>query len=383
MQEGWRSCTGGVSLTSHSTTTGSDEVDDLDPTENSLQGTAISVDGGSISRDRYKNSPNQMPLDLFELENSQYSNTIDLYDALPKYTHSDKRRTTDLASAETTRHCRIANVDYKVVIRPAIIKDDKGDNVLIYPGTREDVVESVLRKLAVEGQSRIVSDEVGVTFSLYQVHKELKKRKHGYSIQEIKEAIMVCRGASLECYTADGETVIASSFFPTVALRTRKDWLKNPTGSHCVVVFNPLVTRSIQQLTFRPYNYVVNMSMNSPLARFLHKKMSHNYKQASTDNPYSIMLVSFLKGSERGLSPRMPENVRAMKNALDHLVKHKIIDHYNVEKIVEGQATIDVKYEIFPHADFIRDVIAANRTQKQNNIKALRHSVTGDDRRGK
>lgn len=316
----------------------------------------------------------QLPLELFEIDNSQYSNTIDIYDAIPKYTNTDKT-TTDLSSAETIRHCRIGNTDYKIIIRPAIIKGDNGENILIYPGAREELVESALRKKAVDGQSKTMGDEVGVSFTLYQLQKSLKDLKHGYSIKEIKEAIMVCRGATLECYTANGETVIASSFFPTVALTTREDWLKNPGSSSCVVMFNPLVTRSIMALTFRSYNYTVNMLMNSPLARFIHKRMSHYFKQAHIDTAYSFNLVSFLKGSDRGLSARMPENVRAMKNALDHLVKHKIVGRYEATKVTSGLATVDIKYNVYPHADFVKDVIMANSNQQKNNLAITKDAL--------
>ena len=333
------------------------------------------------------NAPAQMMLSLFERDTSQYSNLIDVYDMLPKFTASD-RKSTDLSQAETIRHCRIGNTSYKVIIRPAIMRDeDSGGNVLIYPGEREELVEAVLRKFAVEGQARLNGKEIGVTFTLYQLQKELKKRKHGYSFVEIREALFVLRGATLECFTGDGITVISSGFFSTVALTTKEDWKKNTKSSYCVAMFNPLVTQSVMTMSWRPYNYLVNMAMSSPLARFLHKKMSHNYKQAKADTPYSFNLVRFLAESERGLSKRMSENVRAMKNALDHLIKHNVILHYDFDKIQEGKAILDVKITIHPHHDFVNDIISANSEMKTKvqtlenlnrsaNIEALKRSIS-------
>lgn len=324
--------------------------------------------------------PAQRVLDLFQLDSEDLSNTIDIYDALPKYTYTD-RRSKDLSSAETIRSCRLNKTEYKVVIKPAIIKDSDGGNILIYPGAREELVESVLRKFAVDGQGAAFRDEIGVTFSLYQLFHELKKRKHALSTNEIKEAIMVCRGATLECYSSNGETVISSSFFTTAALTTRDDWKKN-ANAKCMVIFNPLVSKSIHDLTYRSFNYATNMLMNSPLARFLHKKMSHNFKQASTDNAYTIMLVSFLTNSERGLSNRMPENVRAMKNALECLIKYEVVDHYEAIKITKGSATLDVKYIIYPHKKFISDVIQANKNKKQIAINSMKKSIGARSARG-
>lgn len=42
-------------------------------------------------------------------------------------------------------------------------------------------------------------------FTLYKLQKELSKMGHGYNLNEIKEAIQVCRGATLECISDDGE----------------------------------------------------------------------------------------------------------------------------------------------------------------------------------
>lgn len=323
-----------------------------------------------VSRLSELNAPAQMMLSLFERDTSQYSNLIDIYDMLPKFTASD-RKSTDLSQAETIRHCKIGNTSYKVIIRPAIMRDeDNGSNVLIYPGEREELVEAVLRKFAVEGQATLNGKEIGVTFTLYQLQKELKKRKHGYSFVEIREALFVLRGATLECFTGDGITVISSGFFSTIALTTKEDWKKNTKSSYCMAMFNPLVTQSVMTMSWRPYNYLVNMAMSSPLARFLHKKMSHNYKQARADTPYCFHLVRFLSESERGLSKRMSENVRAMKNALDHLIKHNVILHYDFDKIQEGKAILDVKITIYPHHDFVNDIISAN-TEMKNKTQTL------------
>ncbi len=316
----------------------------------------------------------QLMLSLFENDNSQYSNLIDIYDMLPKYTPFD-RKSTDLAQAERVRECRLGNISYKVIIRPAIMRDEeRNQNILIYPGEREELIEFALRKFAVEGQAKLNGEEIGVSFTLYQLQNELKKRKHSYSFGEIREGLLVLRGATLECYSADGSTVISSGFFSTVALTTREDWKKNGK-SNCIAIFNPLVTRSVMTMSWRPYNYIVNMAMNSPLARFLHKKMSHNYRQASVDVPYSFHLVRFLAESERGLSKRMSENVRAMKNALEHGIKHKVIQKYDFDKIQDGKAILDVKITIYPHQDFVNDIIAANKEMKQNHQKL--DSATG------
>lgn len=311
-------------------------------------------------------------IDLFEIidggTDRSYSNTIELYDALPKYNWAQKREHNDLQEAEITRHCTLRGQEYRIVIKPAILKK-RSKNVLIYPGTREEVVEDALRKFAASGHARMLENDAGVTFTLNQLQRELESMGHGFNLDEIKEAIMVCRGATLECYGDNDETLISSNFFPMIGLTTRKQYLRAPGDAMCYVTFHPMVTRSILDLTFRTYNYKLGMELPSALARFIYKRMSHYWVQASPMNPYTPKLVSFLKQSPRGLSKDMYSNTRAMTNALKVLEKHKVISEYKEEVIKKGRKIVDVHYVIYPHDDFIKAMRKANF--RQNEIKAI------------
>lgn len=321
-------------------------------------------------------SQDQMSLfEIIESPNAQrrYSNTIELYDALPKY-RWEQQREFSLDQAEMVRHCTIRGIDYKVVVKPAILR--RGNrNVLIYPGQREEIIEDALRKLAVAGHGQMMENNAGVTFTLYQLHQELKNSGHGFDINDIKEAIMVCRGATLECYGDNGESVISSSFFTTIGLTNKAEWLKQGTDARCFVMFNPLVTKSILELTFRPFNYSVGMSLNSPLARFIYKRMSHYWTQASEADPYTPSLVSFLGQSPRGLSTRMSENIRAMKNALDLLIKQEVVRDYEANQVKVGRSIVDVRYVIWPHDRFVKDAMAANKAKRNIQMQSLKASI--------
>ena len=63
-----------------------------------------------------------------------------------------------------------------------------------------------------DGGIAMIDGKVGVLFTFYQLRNELKKNKHEFKLSEIKEAILVCRGAQLETISEDDETVISSSF---------------------------------------------------------------------------------------------------------------------------------------------------------------------------
>lgn len=307
-------------------------------------------------------------MDLFSIFDARdrlqddYSNTVELYDALPKYVWG-AREHEDLRSATITRHCTIRGTDLVLKIKPALIERDD-QTVLIYPGEREELVEDALRKLAVNGSGVYVNKKAGVSFTLYELLKELERTGHTYSLDQVKEALFVCRGAILECYSADGSSVINSSYFGLLGLTTRQEIQEDSTAK-CFVQFNPLVNDSIMNLTFRQYNYRIGMDIRSALARFFYKRMTQYWIQAGDRHPYTPSLLTFMGQSPRGLSGSMREDLRAMRNALKSLEKNKVILRYEEEKVLQGkQKVIDAKYRIYPHPDFVKEVIGANQRKK-------------------
>lgn len=315
-------------------------------------------------------------IDLFEIagnDSTDRSNTVELYDALPKYCW-EKGGSEGIfpPDKELRRRCTLRGVNYEVVVSPAIIKRKK-KTLMVFPGGREEIVEDALRKIAATGKARMIDSDVGVRFSLRELRAELERMGHTYSADEVKEAIMVCHGARLKVYADGGKTMISSPFFPTVGLTTRESYLADATDTYCYVTFNPLVTKSIINLSFRSYNYKVGMGISSALARFIHKRMSHYWVQASHMTPYTPKLLSFLEQSPRGLSPSMYSNARAMKNALDILIENRVIRNYTEEKLKEGRKISDIQYFIYPHEDFVK------ATKKANHLQAKLLEATGQD----
>lgn len=259
------------------------------------------------------------PVSVFK--ENEYSKSIEIYDSIPKYVWNRKKiKTNNASNAIIIRKTSIRGKKFLIKVKPAIIEKKNFKTILIYPGQREEIIEDALRKIAVDGNGKIIQGKAGVIFTLYQLQKELIKTGHGYNLNEIKEAIAICRGATLECITEDGRIFISSSFFPLIELRKRDNFEQN---TKCYVQFNPLVNSSIINCSFKQYNYTVCMQIHSPLARYIYKRMSHYWIQAHQKFPYTPSLVSFLNYSSRDLSKRMSENIRAMKNALQLLIKKK------------------------------------------------------------
>lgn len=311
-----------------------------------------------------------MQLDFFTIlspEERRFSNTIELYDFMPKYHWGKVERVNDqfLNSLERSFECR--GKKYALRIDPARIKDDDGMTRDYYPSKREELVEDALRKLASEGQGIFLDDQAGVTFSLYQLQQELKRNGHSYSKDEIKDALFICAQSNLTVTSEDGNAVIVSSLFETLGLQTREDWQGQGEKTRAFVRFNPLVTASIKNGTYRLYNYEATMSYTSTIARQLHKRMAHHYTQASVMHPYSIMLSTIIRDFGLTAYAKLPDNLRDVLKALDEMKDKSMLLDYKVEKTIDEKQRgklIDAKITLTPHPEFTSEVIHANKKQK-------------------
>lgn len=295
-------------------------------------------------------------------DQEEHPEQLELYDALPKYVWDARPESESTKNAVITRQYKIRGVEYKINIKPALLTRPDGTSFYAYPGSREEIIEDALRKIAAEGEAIEVEGQRGVTFTLYELQKELIRTGHGYNINEIKEAIMICSDSRLEIIGPNKKDAILSTLFPLVGLTTRESMKTD--DMRCFVQFHPLVNESINNLTFRQYNYRISMGFSSLLARYMFKRMSHYWTQAHSQMPYTPSLISFLSQSPRPLSQLMSSNIRAMKNALEELIQKNVVSCYNATEEKQGKKILDVEYEIFPHKDFIFETIKSNKRQK-------------------
>lgn len=75
----------------------------------------------------------------------------------------------------------------------------------------------------------------------------------------------------------------------------------------------------------------------------------------------------------------MPENVRAMKLALEALIKQEVISDYDANQIRDGRKVIDVRYVIRPHQNFVKQVMASNKRKQLTELRAIEHSLIDHD----
>lgn len=300
-------------------------------------------------------------LKLFESEEN-YSNTIELYDSMPKYyfggVSREKGKTVDSLPI-LNREFVHRNRNYKLSLSPAAVLDKKtGKTIYYYPSQREELLEDVIRKIATKpSRATLFDSEVGVKFTYYEVQMELKKIGHGYSIDQIKLGIEVLNKSVLETTSKEGNEIsITSSLFSYVGKETKEMGGKE----RVVVIFNPLVTKSISQGTYRLINYEKLMSMKMPLARWFHKRMSHMFVQATLANPYTILLSTIIRDSGMKSYKTISERIRQVEKALDELKDNNVIAKWDVEKIKEKNKILDAKYFLYMSDKFVADAKKAN-----------------------
>jgi len=324
-------------------------------------------------KDYEHTKPTQLTLFEMLLPNErEFSNTVELYDFIPKYHWGKVQRINDkfLNSLEREFECR--GVKYKVKIRPASVEDREGIERYYYPSKREELVEDALRKFVAEGQGVFLDEQAGVTFSLYQLQEELKRNGHSYSKDQIKDALLICARTNITVTSENGTSVLVSNLFETLGLQTRDDWKDQNNKSRAFVRFNSLVTKSITSRTFRQLNYEKVMSYKNVIARQLHKRMSHHYVQANFTNPYHFLLSTIIRDFGLTQYAQLRDNLRDVQIALDEMVEKKVVLFYKVEKVLENSKRaklLDAKFLLTPHPSFVSEIIGANRIQAK--IKSI------------
>lgn len=193
--------------------------------------------------ERYEQDhPIQLSLfQILEPENKKYSNTVEIYDFLPKEHLGKASRVQDTYLPRLEREFECRGKRYRMKLDPARIEDKDGTVREHYPSQREEVIEDCLRKLMVEDGGVFLDDLASVRFTFYQLQKELSDNGHSYSYTQIKESleILTKTNIELECEADEARLI----FSPIETLGIRGDGGESQT----FVRFSPLVTNSIKE----------------------------------------------------------------------------------------------------------------------------------------
>lgn len=317
-------------------------------------------------------------LDLFQNflcntdeERRHLSNTIVFWDGVPKYCISRKEMT---GMRTKEGYLPIAEREFQhngnvfiVRIRPARIKDaSSGKEKEYYPSSREELVEDALRKIAADQNCGFFDPEPlnprsGVVFSLHMLRKELAERGHTASYQQVTEALYILALANIEIVSADGKCIVMSPILPSLAI-VNKEQIQTDPGARWYADFSPMVTECIRELRYRQYDYHTMMQHSSQLARWMHKRLSSNYTNASHAVPYTIMFATVVRDSGLLEQQEKRKGIRKLDKALEELQDRSVLVAIQKEERRGIRAQlIDVKYTLKPHPKFIAQVKAANK----------------------
>lgn len=346
--------------------------------KNSTSSSKKSAKGGTDSRinrrrekqksfERYEqNHPIQLTFfEILEPENRQYSNTVEIYDFLPKEYLGKATRVADTYLPRLEREFECRGTKYRMKLDPARIEDKDGTVREFYPSQREEVVEDCLRKLMVEGSGVFLDDQASVRFTLYQLQKELGDNGHTYSYTQIRESLEVLTKTNIELSSEMGDVRLIFSPIETLGI-------KGEGGeTQTFVRFSPLVTNSIKERKFRLINYKKVMGYRSAIARKLHKRLSHFYIQASLTDKYSVLLSTLIRDFGLTKYTQMSKNLRDFEKAVEELKDSNTVLNFYKEEVKQERPrikVIDYRLTIQPHPEFIGDV------KKANYVKSLKQS---------
>lgn len=338
----------------------------------------ITVVGASVSSKPGPDAFNSKQIDLFQTflcntedEKSRLSNAMDLWDSIPRYSISrlemTKRRSSDGSLPILTIPFNYKGLSYVAKIQPAMVEEG-GATIHYYPSANEELIEDALRKIAAKRDQGFFETKEGklsgVAFSLYELREELATRKHTRSYQEIMLSLEIMRKSHLEIRLANqsGESFVAANYLPGLAAASKSRLAEDP-NARWVVQFNPLVTRSIDQLTYRQFNYALMMSLPTQLARWIHKQLAVKFTFAGMlANPFEMRFSTIKRDSSLLNRARERDNIRDVDEALDQLKKSGVLREFQKERIIGDKGRIlDVVYKLLPTPEYVKEVKTANK----------------------
>jgi hypothetical protein len=319
-----------------------------------------------------------LQIDLFQTflcntdeERERLSNTIELWDSIPKYSVSqkemNKRRSPEGNLPPLSVMFEYKGQTYYALIEPAriVVRDSAVD---YYPGANEELVEDALRKIATR-RGRGFFDkplmQSGVAFSLHELRTELADMGHTRSYQQIIRSLGILQRSRIEIRLPNGSSFVVSHYLPLLAAVSRKQIEKDPDAKW-VVQFHPLVAQSIDRLAFRQFSYASMMSLPTQLARWIHKQLSVKFTFAGmAANPFEMRYSTVKRDSAMLNNSRERDNVRDVDEAFAQLIECGVLRDVQKQPVTVARGqVVDAIYRLFPTIKFVGEMKAANKRIK-------------------
>jgi hypothetical protein len=307
-------------------------------------------------------------------DGDELSNTIEVWDAIPKYSVSARRQSQmrDVNGRLMIHEQRfsIEDRECRMEMRPALIRLSDGTCKDFYPSADEELTEEVLRKIFADqhhGRHDPAEGESWVIFSLQMIRKELKARGKTRSLDEIKRSLEILSLTNISFYVGDDDDPLYQvPILPDVLRDTRGEYIKDGTA-RCIAKLPGIISSKVNELKYRQLNYAKLMAMQSQLARWLQKLLTNRFLNAAWDTEYRILYSTIKQNSGLLEQKRVNENICALESALEELVEGKVLLLWKKEEKRGSRNKItDVCYNLSPHPDFTEEVKTANARVRRN-----------------
>jgi hypothetical protein len=103
------------------------------------------------------------------------------------------------------------------------------------------------------------------------------------------------------------------------------------------------------------------MQMKMPLARWLHRRISHMFLQATINNPYEIKLSTIVHDSGMKSYKTISERMRQLDKAFKELIKAKVLSRVEANQDKQKNKILDVLYSLYMSEEFVADAKKANK----------------------
>lgn len=325
---------------------------------------------------RYSGAVTGDQLDLFQHfvandpDRADMSNTLVLWDSFPTY-HIPR----ELQRLHRDEHGRLPifhrTLEYQgtpltIQVQPAVFFDEETEKeTAFYPGETEELIEEVLRKMLAQ-QNDFTARQLRsptVSFSLWQIQEELRKRGKARSYKEIVQALEILGQTVLTI--KQGKRAFCSDVILSVVGVSRRQYLKDPS-SQWQATMHDFVAGSIMKLDYRQMNYGLLMALSSQIGRYFFRRLSSRYIYADVKQPYRFTYQDFMRDTAFFASDRTDRHIKAIDRALEELKSQRVIMTYSKNE-VRGKRNklMDVEYSLFASFPFVTAMKAANKCQSE------------------
>lgn len=319
--------------------------------------------------------------------NASSGNTLLDYDVHPKFVHKQDK-CVSLVDLSHHGFLTVSIGDGSFEIIPAqmqrkSVETDKFSIVAIYPSTREAVIEECLIHFATRGEFSIERGEPGfrfdgtsirVYFTLHQLRSYLNSMGKSYKASELREGLTVLSLAKYRIKTPDFHDREQLCSYIVQSLdhidnEVKTDVLRGDR-IYCVTL-DSRATKKILEGHYRSYDAELSLSLRSPVARYVYKKMTQGWLNACMKGPGSMHILRLhdtLLMSGYPLSTNITKRKLALQNALDELVEARIIQPLSESDITQrksGRKVVDLDFCVRPTANFVTQQIQGHQISRQ------------------